>query len=299
MNNTLLILAAGMGSRFGGLKQIEPVDNQGNFIIDYSIFDALRAGFNKVVFVIKKENLEIFKSTVGSRIEKFVDVQYAFQEKDSFVVGAPEDRVKPWGTGHAVLCAKDCIPGKFAMINADDFYGRDAFKTAIEFMQSTNDDKTHAIVAYKIGNTLTENGEVKRGICSQEDGYLTGMVESLVGRKNGQIVATPVDGGDSFNLSFDHPISMNFMCLNKSFFDFLQKDFNKFLSQMKDPLKSEFLIQDAMFHQIEKEGARVEVVPTSAVWHGVTYKEDKPALVAAIQDLVEAGEYPASLWTTD
>lgn len=293
---TLLILAAGMGSRFGGLKQIEPVDKAGNFIIDYSIFDALRVGFNKVVFVIKKENLEIFKSTVGSRIEKFVKVEYAFQELNSFVNCVPDGRVKPWGTGHAVLCAKDYIKGKFAIINADDFYGLDAFKTTMEFLQNNNDSKRHGMIVYKIGNTLTENGDVKRGLCTERDGYLVGMTESFVGRKDGQIVATPLAGGDSFVLDFNSPVSMNLICLNSDIFEFMEKEFKNFLLNLKDPLKSECMIQDILFSQMNEMGAKVEVVPTSAVWHGVTFKEDKPALVEAIKNLVDRGEYPQNLW---
>lgn len=294
---TLLILAAGMGSRFGGLKQIEPIDKQGNFIIDYSIYDAMRAGFNKVVFVIKPENEQIFKDTVGKRIENYVNVEYAFQEMHKFSNVEVEGRTKPWGTAHAVLCAKDNIQGDFSIINADDFYGLDAYKTAMEFMQQKQDDKTHGIVAYQVGNTLTENGSVKRGICQVKNGLLTKMTESIVSTdESGRIVATPLAGGRDFQVKYEHPVSMNLMCLNSSFFDYLEQDFARFQSEMTDPMKDECLIQDVMFNQTKDEGAVIEVVPTDAVWHGVTYKEDKPELVRAVQELVDNKEYPENLW---
>lgn len=295
--NVLVVLAAGMGSRYGGLKQIEPVDKNGNFIIDYSIFDALRAGFNKVVFVIREQNHEIFKSTVGTRVEKYVETDYAFQELDRYIDSVPDGRVKPWGTGHAVLCAKDKIDGNFAIINADDFYGREAFKTAYDFLQGNSDQKTSGLVAYKVGNTLTEFGSVKRGVCGTQDGVLTSMTESVIERDGfGQIVAQPIEGGPTAVLDFDHPVSMNLMCLNQSFLPYLEKYFTNFSQTMQDPLKDECYIQKAMFSQVVEEGGQVEVIPTNAVWHGVTYKEDKPALVSAIQDLIDAGEYPESLW---
>jgi len=294
---TLLILAAGMGSRFGGLKQIEPIDDNGNFIIDYSIYDAIRAGFNKVVFVIKRENFDIFKETVGKRIEKYIKVEYAFQDMDSFVSKNIEGRTKPWGTGHAVLCAKEKINGNFIIINADDFYGLDAYKTAIRFMQQNTNTKTYAIVAYKIGNTLTENGSVKRGVCQVNNDLLTKMTESVVAKNaDGKIIATPLNGGEDFEIKFDHPVSMNLMCLHSDFFDYLQRDFNKFQQNIKDELKQECLIQDVMFNQTQEEGAIIKVVSTDAVWHGVTYKEDKPELVKSIKELIDKKEYPQSLW---
>lgn len=296
-NKTLLILAGGMGSRFGGLKQIEPIDEQGNFIIDYSIFDAVKAGFNKVVFVIKRENLEIFKSTVGNRVSKYVSVEYAFQGLNDFVEVVPEGRVKPWGTAHAVLCAKNNIVGDFAMINADDFYGYDAFKMASEYIDHNSSEKEYGLIAYEIGNTLTENGAVKRGICEVKDNYLTKMTESSVEKINGKIIASPLTKEPPFELESSHPVSMNFICFNSGFFRFLEEDFKNFLLQNEDDLsKCECLIQDVMFHQIEDEGAKTEVISTSAVWHGVTYKEDKEDVVRAIKELATQGKYPIPLW---
>lgn len=296
-DKTLLILAGGMGSRFGGLKQIEPIDDSGNFIIDYSIFDAIKVGFNKVVFVIKKENLEIFKTTVGNRVSKYINVDYAFQGLNDFVETVPEGRVKPWGTAHAVLCAKGKINGDFAIINADDFYGFDAFKTASDYIDKNSSTKEYGLIAYKVGNTLTENGAVKRGVCNEKDGFLIGMTESSVERVDGKIIASPLSHEPSFELESDHPVSMNLICFNSNFFDYLEKDFKRFLEQNEDNLlKCECLIQDVMFHQIEDEGAKTEVIPTTAVWHGVTYKEDKDKVVSAIKKLAQEGNYPIPLW---
>lgn len=294
----LVVLAAGMGSRYGGLKQIEPVDDDGNFIIDYSIFDAIRAGFRKVVFVIKEENLEIFKSSVANRVQKYIETDFAFQKLDSYVSKIPEGRIKPWGTAHAVLCAKDKIDGDFAIINADDFYGLDAFKTAIEFMQGNSNPKVSGLIAYKIGNTLTEFGSVKRGVCKVKEGYLTGITESIVQRNEfGEIEAQPLNGGEKVILDFENPVSMNFICFSKSFLDYLETYFvNRFLPTLQDALKDECYIQNVMFDKIIEDGSKTEVVSTNAVWHGVTYKEDKPSLVNAIKELVKQGEYPNSLW---
>ena len=293
---TLLILAAGIGSRFGGLKQIEPIDDLGNFIIDYSIYDAIKAGFNKVVFVIKEENLEIFKKTIGNRISKYIKVDYVFQNLNLFVKDVPIGREKPWGTSHAVLCASKKIKGNFALINADDFYGLEAFETAYKFLQNNINNKNYAIIAYQVGNTLTENGTVKRGICKEKNGKLVNIIESSVQRKLDNIVATPLNGGKNFYLTPNTPVSMNLMCLNSSFFTYLKSDFQKFLNNLKNPLKDECLIQNSMFNETQEGDATIEVVPTKAVWHGVTYKEDKPELVAAIKNLVKIGKYPKNLW---
>jgi len=296
-DRTLLILAAGMGSRFGGLKQIEPIDENGNFIIDYSIYDAVRNDFNKVVFVIKEENLDVFQKTVGDRVSKHIDVDYAFQKMDSFVSKVPQERTKPWGTAHAILCAKDKVQGDFAIINADDFYGNDAFAKASEFFDQNNNPNNYGLVAYQAGNTLTENGSVKRGVCQVQDGLLTNIIESKVEKTQEGIIASPLSGDPSFLIPEDQPVSMNLMCFNSKIFDYIEKDFSNFLEKNKDDLsKCECLIPDVLFHQMEEEGTQVNVVPTDAKWHGVTYKEDKPEVVGAISDLVKMGEYPNNLW---
>ena len=223
---TLVIMAAGMGSRFGGLKQIEPIDEYGNFIIDYSIYDAIKVGFTKVVFIIKKENYDIFRETVGARVEKYIDVEYVFQELDVLPEGysVPEGRVKPWGTGHAILCCKDTVKENFAIINSDDFYGRDAFRVIAEFLKNNNEKSEvakYAMAGYMVKNTLTENGSVKRGVCQAKDGYLTKLVESSIEKKDGKLIATPLEGGSDYLVSGDDLVSMNMFGFTPSIYEYV------------------------------------------------------------------------------
>ena len=296
---TLVIMAAGMGSRFGGLKQIEPIDEYGNFIIDYSIYDAIKVGFKKVVFIIKKENYDIFRETVGKRVEKYIDVEYVFQELDVLPSGysVPEGRVKPWGTGHAILCCKDVVKENFAIINSDDFYGRDAFRVISEFLRTNNDQSKYAMAGYMVLNTLTENGSVKRGVCEVKDGYLTRLVESVIERKDGKLVATPLEGGSESELSEDSVVSMNMFGFTPAMFKCLEEGFPKFLDSHKDDIeKGEYLIPMVVFEQIEKGEATVRVLDTTAVWQGITYREDKEKVVNEIKALVDKGEYPKGIW---
>ena len=296
---TLVIMAAGMGSRFGGLKQIEPIDEYDNFIIDYSIYDAIQEGFTKVVFIIKKENYDIFRETVGARVEKYIDVEYAFQELDKLPMGysVPENRVKPWGTGHAILCAKDLVHENFAIINSDDFYGRDAFHVIANFLKNNHDESKYAMAGYKVKNTLTENGSVKRGVCQAEDGYLTKLVESKIEKVDGRLMATPLEGGDDFEVSGDDLVSMNMFGFTPKMFTKLEEGFPEFLDSHKDDLeKCEYLIPTIVFEQIEDGEATVEVLKTDAVWQGITYREDKDKVVSEIKALVDNGEYPEGVW---
>ena len=296
---TLVIMAAGMGSRFGGLKQIEPIDEYGNFIIDYSIYDAIRVGFTKVVFIIKKENYDIFRETVGARVEKYIDVEYAFQELDKLPEGytVPDGRVKPWGTGHAILCAKDLVHENFAIINSDDFYGRDAYRVIAKFLKENHDATKYAMAGYKVKNTLTENGSVKRGVCQAENGYLTKLIESKIEKIDGKLMATPLEGGEDFEVSGDDLVSMNMFGFTPSMFECLENGFVKFLDSHKDDLtKCEYLIPSVVFEEIEKGNATVEVIKTDAVWQGITYREDKDKVVRALKELVDNGEYPQGLW---
>ncbi len=296
---TLVILAAGMGSRFGGLKQIEPVDEYGNFIIDYSIYDAIKVGFKKVVFIIKRENYDIFRETVGKRVEKYIDTEYVFQELDSLPEGyvCPEERVKPWGTGHAILCAKDKVSENFAIINADDFYGRDAFRVISEFLKNNHDDDKFAMAGYKVQNTLTENGSVKRGVCQVKDGYLTKLTESTIDRKDGVLVATPLEDGEEFIVNDNDIVSMNMFGFTPKLFKALEDGFPKFLDSHKDDnLKCEYLIPSVVFEEIDKGEVTVKVLDTDAVWQGITYKEDKEKVVRELKKLVQGGEYPEGLW---
>ena len=299
---TLVIMAAGMGSRYGGLKQIESVGPNGEFIIDYSIYDAIKEGFKKVVFIIKKENYDIFRDTVGKRVEKYIDVEYVFQELDKLPYGysVPEDRVKPWGTGHAILCCKDVVKENFAIINSDDFYGRDAFKVIAEFLRNVKEEKSineYAMAGYKVKNTLTENGAVKRGICQVKDGYLTKLIESNIEKKDGKLIATPLEGGEEFEVSEEDTVSMNMFGFTPKMFDYLEKRFPEFLDEHKDNLtKCEYLIPTIIFEEINSGNAKVEVLKTDAVWQGITYREDKDKVVKEIKKLVDSGEYPLGIW---
>ena len=295
-------MAAGMGSRFGGLKQIEPIDEYGNFIIDYSIYDAIKVGFTKVVFIIKKENYDIFRKTVGARVEKYIDVEYVFQELDVLPDGykVPEGRVKPWGTGHAILCCKDTVKENFAIINSDDFYGRDAYRVIAEFLKNNNEKSEvakYAMAGYMVKNTLTENGSVKRGVCQAKDGYLTKLVESSIEKKDGKLVATPLEGGNDYEVSGDDLVSMNMFGFTPEFFKCLEEGFPKFLDSHKDNMeKCEYLIPSIVFEEIEKGKATVKVLKTDAVWQGITYREDKDKVVREIKALVDKGEYPQGVW---
>ena len=280
---TLVILAAGMGSRFGGLKQIEPMGPNKEFIIDYSIYDAIKAGFNKVVFLIKEENYEIFKETIGSRVEPHIKVEYCFQKNDNLPEGysLPEERVKPLGTAHAILCCNKKVNEPFMIINADDFYGRDAFIKGAEFLRNLKDEKPYpyGMIGYLVKNTITENGTVKRGVCNVEDGFLTKITESSVGRnENGVIIAKPLDEKlEKFSVDDDDTVSMNMLLFTPSIFKYIENHFKDFLDNNKDDLeKCEYLIPDVLFESIEEKYSTCKVISTTATWYGVTYKEDAP-----------------------
>ena len=299
---TLLIMAAGMGSRFGGLKQIEPMGPNGEFLIDYSIYDAINAGFNKVVFIIKEENYDIFKETIGKRVEDKIKTEYVFQDINNVPDGysVPKDRVKPLGTAHAIYCAKDNIHEPFAIINADDFYGRDAYFKASEFLLNVEktDKENYGMIGYIVKNTMSSIGSVKRGICEVENGYLKKLTESKVERKDGIIVAQPLSGKTPFTVSDDTTVSMNMLLFTPSIFSYIEKKLPKFLEENKDNAASaEFLIPDVLFEAIEDEVANVKVIGTTATWHGVTYKEDLNEVKDAINKLVENGEYNKTLWS--
>lgn len=293
---TLVILAAGMGSRFGGLKQIEPVGPNGEFIIDYSIYDAIRAGFTKVVFVIKEEIYDVFRETIGKRIEEKIKVEYAFQRLEDIPEGEtlPKDRQKPWGTAQAVLCCKDKVSGNFVMINSDDFYGRHAYSEIAQFFDE-NHAGEYAMVGFKVINTMTLNGSVKRGVCQAKNDYLTEIIESSVERVDEKIIASPLSGIAPFEVSKDSLVSMNFFGFTDKIFDTLKEDFKEFFKNNHDELKGEFLIPDVVFDEI-KRGKKVKVLKSHDKWLGVTYKEDKDFVVREINNLIDKGEYPSNLW---
>lgn len=294
---TLLIMAAGMGSRFGGLKQIEPIGPNNEFITDYSIYDAKRAGVNKVVFIIKKENLEVFENTIGKRIAESIPVEYVFQSDTLEVNGEKYKREKPWGTAHAILSAKDNIHENFIVINSDDFYGKEAYQVATGFFDSDRKQNEFALVGYKVANTLTENGSVKRGVCETEANYLRTVVESKVERENGKIIARPLSGEEPFETSEDTLVSMNLFLLNPYIFTLIEEKLEDFINTNKDNLETaEYLIPDLIQTAIDEGKITMEVLETSAKWEGVTYKEDKESVVQAIQKMIKEGEYPEYLW---
>ena len=293
----LLIMAAGMGSRFGGLKQVEPMGPNGEFIIDYSIFDAIKTGFSKVVFIIKEENYNIFKETIGKRVEPHIKTEYVFQKMDDIpsFVNIPEGRVKPWGTAQAIYAARNNITEDFLVINADDFYGFDAFKVASEFLKKNSENK-YATVGYKAKNTMTENGSVKRGVIKQENGNLKSIIESKLEYVGGEIVASPLDGSESFIVQPEELVSMNMLTFDLSIFDFIKERMDIFFKENEGNLETcEFLIPTELNYAI-KQGKEVKVLDTNATWYGVTYREDTDDVKGAIKRLTLDNTYPNNLW---
>lgn len=295
----LVIMAGGMGSRFGGLKQIEPIHENGEFIIDYSIYDAIKNGFNKVVFIIKEENYDIFRNTIGKRIENIIKVEYVFQKNDNIPkeITLPSERVKPLGTGHAILCCKNVVDEDFIVVNSDDFYGYDAFKVASEFINNKHEDNEFAMISYLIGNTLTKNGSVKRGVCEEANGYLTRIKECSVNEENDTIVAKTLEGDIDIPTNKNTVVSMNMFAFTPKVFELLENDFLPFLEQHKDDLLNcEYLLPEVICNNIDRRNIKVKVLKTTAKWSGMTYKEDKEDLVNEINKLVEEKIYPNKLW---
>ena len=295
---TLMILAAGMGSRYGGLKQIDPIGENGEFIIDFSVFDAIRAGFDKVVFIIKKENFDNFKETVGKRFEGKIKVEYAFQELYDLPNGfsVPEGRTKPWGTAHAVLAARKIINEPFAVINADDFYGYDCFLKLAEHLKKaqTADTPDYCLIGYKIYNTLTDHGSVSRGVCETKDGKLLNIVERTKIFKSENGAYFEIDGEKQF-LSEDTVVSMNSWGFTPDIFEKIKPLFEDFLKSHINEEKSEYYLPTAIEDIKSKGMCTVSVYSTSGQWYGVTYKEDKPYVKAGIRNLIEEGKYPKRL----
>lgn len=296
----LVVLAAGMGSRFGGLKQMEPMDEAGNFLLDYSAYDAKVAGFDSVVFIIKKEFFEAFRDSIGKRVSKILKVDYAFQDLNDLPAGftCPEGREKPWGTAHAIYAARKLIKDDFIIINGDDFYGRDAYMVASKYIKSlpSGSEGKYANVAFKVCNTMTENGSVKRGVCFEKDGMLERLVESSIERKDGKIVCSPLDGSESFVVKEDQPVSMNLFVFNKDLINRLEEKFPIWLKDNVKDLKAEFLIPTVVDELVHEGRATLKLLPTSSVWFGVTYREDKPGVVKALKNLVDKGEYKSGLY---
>ena len=296
-----VIMAAGMGSRFGGLKQITPVDDQGHIIIDYSLYDAWKAGFRKVVFIIKHAIEEDFKNAVGTRMEQYFDVRYVFQEVDKLPEGfsVPEGRTKPWGTAHAIACAKDAIDGPFAVLNADDYYGANAIKTIYDFLKEERQPSEHAMVGYLVRNTVTENGYVSRGVCTVEDGLLKTVTERTHIEKRGNGAAYTEDGEHYVDLPGDTVVSMNLWGFQQELLEQFVGGFPAFLEENlpKNPLKCEYFLPSVANAQIQKGLGTVRVLPTEDVWYGVTYSEDLQSVKNAIRAMKEQKLYPEELWT--
>ena len=284
---TLVVMAAGMGSRFGGLKQAEPVGKNGEAIVDYSVYDAVAAGFDKVVFVIKHAIEKDFKELVGNRISKKIETHYAFQEMDDLPGGfvCPETREKPWGTGQAILACRDIVKEPFVVINADDYYGKTAFKVMYEELKKQSGD--YAMVGFQVQNTLTDNGYVSRGVCQSENGYLTDVVE-ITKIKD---CMYEDENGETVKLNPEHLVSMNMWGLSPDIFDYLEKDFIEFLEENINEPKKEFFIPLEIDRLIKSGEKKVKVLSTPDRWYGVTYKEDKQSVVDAIAKMTEAGMY--------
>lgn len=298
MKPTLLILAAGMGSRYGGLKQMDELGPGGESIIDYSVYDAIRAGFGKVVFVIRSSFEKPFKERFESRLKGKIKTEYVFQELGNLPEGfsVPEGREKPWGTGHAMLMAKDVIHEPFAIINADDFYGREAYTSAVDFIKNNPGENQYAMLGYALKNTLSDFGTVSRGVCETDNnGYLTNITErTKIGKENGNIYY--YEGDQKTQLSGDEPVSMNFWIFKPSFFEHLQNGFEKFMAQKGHELKSEYYFNTCADEVIKSGQATTKVINTNAQWFGITYKEDKPKVQNSLQQLINQKVYPQNLW---
>lgn len=300
----LVIMAAGMGSRYGGLKQIDPVDNEGHIIMDFSIYDAKRAGFEKVVFIIKKAIEKEFKAGIGDRISQYMDVEYVYQELDTLPEGfeVPEGRVKPFGTGHAILSCKDVVDGPFAVINADDYYGVHAFQEIYNYLTENEDDEKYhyAMVGYILSNTLTENGYVSRGICEMDkDAFLTGITERThIEQRDMGVQFTEDDGQTWEDIAADSIVSMNMFGFTASMLKELECRFPEFLEKglKENPMKCEYFLPSVVSDLIEEDKADVKVLCSEDRWYGITYKEDKEAVVSAVQKLKDTGVYPQHLW---
>jgi len=302
MHLTLSVLAAGMGSRYGGLKQIDPVGPRGETILDYSVYDALRAGFERVVFVIRRDIEKDFRDIVGSRFEHRIDVDYVFQELNNVPDGftAPDSRNKPWGTAHAVLAGKETIDAPFAVINADDFYGVESYRILANFLRDSLDDgKAHyAMVGFKLRNTLSEHGHVSRGICECDERlFLRGLTERTHIEKRGDGAGFTDASGNEHPLSGDEWVSMNMWGFTPSIFHHLEAQFAEFLSHRGGDDKSEFYITSVIDQLMARGQADVRILPSHGSWFGITYREDKSFVEAGIRDLIQSGTYPEHLWS--
>jgi choline kinase len=300
MKATLVIMAAGMASLYGSMKQIQAFGPSGETIMDYSIYDAIKAGFGKIVFIIRKDFAEEFKAIFEPKLKGRIALEYVYQDLRSFMEGyeIPADRTKPWGTAHAVLCTKDVVKEPFVVINADDFYGRDAFEKGVGFLEHDAKDNVSAIIGYELQKTLSDHGSVSRGVCQQDaNGNLVKFQElTKIYEENGKIVSEAADGSKT-ELAPTTPVSMNFWCFLPSVFPFFETVFRGFVDKNLHNPKSEIYIGNAAIEYIHEPGNLIKIVPTGAKWFGVTYREDAPGVKKSIEELVKNGQYPTSLWS--
>ena len=298
MKPTLVIMAAGMASRYGSMKQIQQFGPGGETIMDYSIFDAIKAGFKKVVFIIRRDFAEDFKNIFEPKLNGKIETEYVFQEMDKHLGNhsVPADRTKPWGTAHAILCARDAVTEPFAVINADDFYGTDAFRKAHDFLKNDCRENVYAIIGYELAKTLSEHGSVSRGVCEVKEGNLVAINERLkIYRENGNMVSEEADEKKTI-LPEEAKASMNFWCFHPSIFGFIQEGFRKFLDENINSPKAEYLIPFVADQWIKSGKGIIKVIPTSSQWFGVTYKEDAPVVQKSLDSLVKTKAYPGALW---
>lgn len=290
----LVIMAAGMGSRFGGLKQITPVGPNGEFLIDYCIYDAKQAGFDKVVFIIKEEMYKDFQETIGKRLENKIKIEYAFQDIKDVPSNAniPDSRTKPLGTGHALYSTRNIVKEPFAVISSDDYYGKDAFKQVANFLK--NEDN-YCLVGYEVGTTLTENGSVKRGVCFEENGILKNIIESKIEKINGIIECESIDTKEKYTIEENHPVTMLLYGLRPDIFPFIEKDIVRFFNDTKDLQETEYFLPNILDHMME-EGKIIKVIPTTSTWRGMTYSKDLQETQEFIRKEIQKGNYPKNLW---
>jgi len=303
MKPTLLVLAAGMGSRYGGLKQMDPMGPNGESVLDYSVYDAIRAGFQRVVFIIRRDFADSFKANIGNKFADKIEIEYCYQDLNDLPEGysLPEGRVKPWGTTHAILAARDLIDSHFAVINADDFYGKDSFQQIISYFHESenpsSDKENYCMVGYKLSNTLSDHGDVNRGVCQGDSGFLNNIEEhtEILVENDGVCRGNNLDG-DRVEVSPSALVSMNFWGFPASLMPHLQSHFEAFLAERGTEMKSECYIPTVVDDLIKADQAQCYILETSSSWFGVTYPQDKDACVASIKELVDAGEYPSKLW---
>lgn len=296
---TLVVMAAGMGSRFGGPKQITPVDEDENFIIDYSVYDAIASGFTKVVFIIREEFEEIFKTTIIDRIKDKIKVEYAFQKLDDIPVSFSRlsEREKPWGTVQAVLAAKPYVDGDFIIINADDFYGRNAYIEAAKFLDNNNEDYTYACIGYEYAKSTIGDEEVKRGVLDLDGNIVKTIIESSIKREDGKIIAKPLNGDSEFEIQENTLVSMNLFAFKNTLFSILDEYFNEFFKQDEETiLKGEALLPECLKDNIESGRIKIESLNSNAKWLGMTYREDLEMVSSKLKEMRENGEYPINLW---